>query len=128
MNQSFTNESICSIEDRLYTTDYLFFKYLGKIYLRFLIAPATLLNTLCLIVLSRPRLSNKSTTILFLRCLAIFDILSIAWKYIRSEINYQSVENERAIAILTPTFCRILYVCMNACISITMWTIVLMTM
>lgn len=128
MNQSVNTEStICSIEDRLYTKDYLFFKLLGKIYLRGLIGPAILLNTLCLIVLSRPRLSNKSTTILFLRCLAIFDILSIAWKYIRSEINYQSVENQRQISILTLTFCKILYVCMNACISITMWTIVLMT-
>ena len=129
MNQSVISQPPdCSIEARLYTKDYLFFKLLGKTYLRGLIGPAILLNALCLIVLSRPRLSNKSTTILFLRCLAIFDILSVVWKYLRSEINYQSVENQRPIVILTSTFCKILYVCMNACISITMWTIVLMTM
>jgi hypothetical protein len=111
----------------MYTKDYLFFKLLGKIYLRLLIGPGILLNTLCLIVLSRPRLSNKSTTILFLRFLAIFDVLSITLKYIRAEINYQSVERGRPIAILTPDFCKALYVCMNTCISIAMWTIVLMS-
>lgn len=127
MNNSLSPEPFCAVEDRLYTKDYLFFKLLGKIYLRFLIGPAILLNTLCLIVLSRPRLSNKSTTIVFLRFLAIFDVLSMSLKYIRLEINYQSVQNERHIAVLTPNFCKALYVCMNACISIAMWTIVLMS-
>ncbi len=111
----------------MYTKDYLFFKLLGKIYLRLLIGPGILLNTLCLIVLSRPRLSNKSTTIVFLRFLAIFDVLSITLKYIRAEINYQSTERGRNIIILTPDFCKALYVCMNTCISIAMWTIVLMS-
>jgi hypothetical protein len=127
MNYSLSTEKICSIEARMYTKDYLFFKLLGKIYLRLLIGPGILLNTLCLIVLSRPRLSNKSTTIVFLRFLAIFDVLSITLKYIRAEINYQSTERGRNIIILTPDFCKALYVCMNTCISIAMWTIVLMS-
>jgi len=127
MNYSLSTEKICSIEARMYTKDYLFFKLLGKIYLRLLIGPGILLNTLCLIVLSRPRLSNKSTTIVFLRFLAIFDVLSITLKYIRAEINYQSTERGRNIVILTPDFCKALYVCMNTCISIAMWTIVLMS-
>jgi hypothetical protein len=127
MNYSLSTEKPCLIEDRMYTKDYLFFKLLGKIYLRVLIGPGILFNTLCLIVLSRPRLSNKSTTILFLRFLAIFDVLSITLKYIRVEVNYQSVERGRNIAILTQDFCKSLYVCMNTCISIAMWTIVLMS-
>jgi hypothetical protein len=127
MNYSLSTEKICSIEARMYTKDYLFFKLLGKIYLRLLIGPGILLNTLCLLVLSRPRLSNKSTTIVFLRFLAIFDVLSITLKYTRAEINYQSTERGRNIFILTPDFCKALYVCMNTCISIAMWTIVLMS-
>ncbi|CAF4859288.1 unnamed protein product, partial [Rotaria sp. Silwood1] len=116
----------CSLKDRVYTSDYLFFKLLYGTYLRLLIGPGILLNTLCLFVLSRPRLSNKSTTIVFLRFLAIFDILAITLKYIRSEINYQSLEKDTMI--MTSVFCKILYVFMNASISIAMWTIVLMSL
>ncbi|CAF3029651.1 unnamed protein product [Rotaria sp. Silwood2] len=130
---STTNSSLlltltCSLQVRVYTSDYLFFKLLNWTYLRLLIGPGILLNALCLFVLSRPRLSNKSTTVVFLRFLAIFDILAITLKYIRAELNYQSIEKKRDIIIITPTFCKILYVCMNACISIAMWTIVLMSL
>ncbi|CAF1005922.1 unnamed protein product [Adineta steineri] len=106
-----TTKANCSLQERVYSSDYLFFKFLNSNYLRILIGPGIFLNTLCVIVLSRPRLSNKSTTIFFLRFLAIFDILAITLKYVRVELNYQSR----------------LYVCMGASISITMWTIVLMS-
>ncbi|CAF1030402.1 unnamed protein product [Adineta steineri] len=106
-----TTKANCSLQERVYSSDYLFFKFLNSNYLRILIGPGFFLNTLCIIVLSRPRLSNKSTTIFFLRFLAIFDILAITLKYVRVELNYQSR----------------LYVCMGASISITMWTIVLMS-
>lgn len=128
MNDSLsTTISICSLKQRVYSSDYLFFKLLNSTYLRLLIAPGILLNTLCLLVLSRPRLSNKSTTVRFLRYLAIFDILSITLKYIRAEINYQSIEKQKNLVIIVPAFCKTLYVCMNTCISIAMWTIVLMS-
>ncbi|UJR09398.1 hypothetical protein I4U23_013640 [Adineta vaga] len=117
----------CSLSDRVYTNYYLFFKYLNYHYLRILIGPGVLLNTLCLIVLSRPRLSNKSTTIFFLRFLAIFDILAIVLKYLRAELNYQSTIKMKEISFITVGFCKALYVCMNTCISIAMWTIVLMS-
>jgi len=128
MNNSLSTIPICSLKQRVYTPDYLFFKLLNSTYLRLLIGPGILLNTLCILVLSRPRLSNKSTTIGFLRFLAIFDILSITLKYIRAEINYQSIEKHKDIIILSPVFCKTLYVCMNTCISIAMWTIVLMSL
>jgi hypothetical protein len=127
MNNSLSTIPICSLKQRVYSPDYLFFKLLNSTYLRLLIGPGILLNTLCLIVFSRPRLSNKSTTIGFLRFLAIFDILSITLKYIRAEINYQSIVKHKDIIILSPVFCKTLYVCMNTCISIAMWTIVLMS-
>ncbi|CAF0855666.1 unnamed protein product [Rotaria sordida] len=130
---STNNESLfpivaCSLQDRVYTSTYLFFKLLNATYLRLLIGPGILLNSLCLFILSRPRLSNKSTTIIFLRVLALFDILSISLKYIRAEINYQSIEKGHEIFLLIPAVCKALYVSMNACISITMWTIVLMSL
>jgi len=128
MNDSVLRESSCSLQERVYTKDYLFFKHFYTTYLRLLIIPGILLNTLCLFVLSRPRLSTKSTTILFLRYLAIFDALSIILKYIRQEINYQSINKLKIIPFLTPAFCRILYICMNTCISVAMWTIVLMSL
>lgn len=117
----------CSLYDRVYTKSYLFFKFLNANYLRILIGPGMLLNTLCLIVLSRPRLSNKSTTIFFLRFLAIFDIMAIALKYIRVELNHQSTVKQKEIFFINMVFCKALYVCMNTCISIAMWTIVLMS-
>lgn len=123
-----TSVNNCSLSDRVYTKNYLFFKYLNYHYLRILIGPGVLLNTLCIFVLSRPRLSNKSTTIFFLRFLAIFDILAIALKYLRAELNYQSTIKLKEIFIITISFCKALYVCMNTCISIAMWTIVLMSM
>lgn len=119
--------SNCSLSDRVYTRSYLFFKFLNSHYLRILIGPGVLLNALCLIVLSRPRLSNKSTTIFFLRFLAIFDILAIMLKYVRVELNYQSTIKRKEIFFITSAFCKALYVCMNSCISIAMWTIVLMS-
>ncbi|CAF3046222.1 unnamed protein product, partial [Rotaria sp. Silwood2] len=64
----------CSLQVRVYTSDYLFFKLLNCTYLRLLIGPGILLNILCLFVLSCPRSSNKSTTVVFLRFLSIFDI------------------------------------------------------
>ncbi|CAF3712182.1 unnamed protein product [Rotaria sp. Silwood1] len=118
----------CSLEDRLYDPVYLAFKSIDSTYLRVLIGPGILLNLLCLFILSRPRLSNKSTTIIFLRVLALFDILSITFKYIRAEVNYQSTKNGHEIFLLTPSGCKALYVLMNACISIAMWTIVLMSL
>jgi hypothetical protein len=127
VNGSFFILSNCSLRDRVYTRDYLFFKQLSSINLRLLIGPGILLNTLCLIVFSRSKLSNKSTTIFFLRFLAIFDILSITLKYIRAELYYQSVQNKKNIFIITEAFCKALYVSMNTCISIAMWTIVLMS-
>lgn len=122
------NSSSCSLKARVYTSDYLFFKLLSGTYLRFLLGPGILLNTLCLIVLSRPRMSNKSTTVVFLKFLAIFDILAITLKFIRSELNYQSIEKMKNSIFMIATFCKTLYVCMNACISITMWIIVLMSL
>jgi hypothetical protein len=127
MNNSLSTGPPCSLKLRVYTPDYLFFKLLNSTYLRLLIGPGILLNTLCLIILSRPRLSNKSTTIVFLRFLAIFDILAITLKYMRAELNYQSIEKMKNIIIIKPAFCKALYVCMNTCISIAMWTIVLMS-
>jgi hypothetical protein len=127
-NGSSTPTSNCDLEERVYTHTYLFFKLLNSTYLRLLIGPAILLNTLCLIVLSRPRLSNKSTTIVFLRFLALFDILSITLKYLRAEINYQSTEKDHEIFLLTDFGCKTLYVLMNASISISMWIIVLMSL
>jgi hypothetical protein len=127
MNNTSLTIPPCSLKERVYSPDYLFFKLLNSTYLRLLIGPGILLNSLCLLVLSRPRLSNKSTTIVFLRFLAIFDILSIILKYIRAEINYQSIEKQKHLIILTAAFCKALYVCMNTCISIAMWTIVLMS-
>ncbi|CAF0807631.1 unnamed protein product [Rotaria sp. Silwood1] len=118
----------CSLQGRVYESTYLFFKSLNSTYLRLLIGPGILLNLLCLFILSRPRLSNKSTTIIFLRFLALFDILSITLKYIRAEMNYQSLEKGHEIFLLTPSVCKALYVSMNACISIAMWTIVLMSL
>lgn len=128
-----TNDSVlfpsnCSLEARVYTRAYLLFKLLNSTYLRVLIGPGILLNTLCLIVLSRPRLSSKSTTIVFLRFLALFDILAITLKYIRAEVNYQSTEKNREIFLLIPSLCKTMYVMMNASISIAMWTIVLMSL
>ncbi|CAF1440636.1 unnamed protein product [Rotaria sordida] len=128
MNSSLLMTPTCSLKLRFYTSDYLFFKLLNATYLRLLIGPGILLNTLCLFVLSRPRLSNKSTTVVFLRFLAIFDILAITLKYIRAELNYQSIEKKKDIIIITSVFCKTLYVGMNASISITMWTIVLMSL
>ncbi|CAF4315949.1 unnamed protein product, partial [Rotaria sordida] len=115
-------------KQRFYSSDYFFFKLLNWTYLRLLIGPGILLNTLCLFVLSRPRLSDKSTTVVFLRFLALFDILAITLKYIRAELNYQSIEKKKDIIIITSVFCKTLYVGMNASISITMWTIVLMSL
>ena len=128
MNNSLLLTSTCSLKLRVYTSDYLFFKFLNGTYLRLLIGPGVLLNILCLFVLSRSKLLNKSTTVIFLRFLAIFDILSITLKYIRAELNYQSIDKKKDIILITPAFCKILYICMNTCISITMWTIVLMSL
>ncbi len=127
-NDSLLSTPTCILQDRVYTPSYLFFKLINSTYLRLLIGPGILLNTLCLIVLSRPRLSNKSTTIVFLRFLAIFDILSITLKYMRAEINYQSTEKDHEIFLLTSAGCKTLYVLMNASISISMWIIVLMSL
>ncbi len=127
-NHSLFSITNCSLQDRVYTSSYLFFKLLNATYLRLLIGPGILLNTLCLIVLSRPRLSTKSTTIVFLRFLALFDILAITLKYIRAEINYQSIEKGHEILILTEAVCKTLYVLMNSSISIAMWIIVLMSL
>jgi hypothetical protein len=127
VNDSLLTVPPCVLRERVYTSDYSFFKRLSSINLRLLIGPGILLNTLCLIVFSRSKLSNKSTTIFFLRFLAIFDILAITLKYIRAELYYQSVENKKNIFIITNAFCKALYVSMNTCISIAMWTIVLMS-
>jgi hypothetical protein len=127
-NDSLLSISTCSLESRVYTPGYLFFKLLNATYLRALVGPGILLNTLCLLVFSRPRLSNKSTTVVFLRFLAFFDILSITLKYIRAEINYQSTEKGHQISLLIPSVCKALYVLMNSSISIAMWTIVLMSL
>lgn len=128
INETFLSTSNCSLQARVYTSGYLLFKLINATYLRALIGPGILLNTLCLIVLSRPRLSSKSTTIVFLRFLALFDILAITLKYIRAEINYQSTEKGREIAILIPAVCKTVYVLMNSSISIAMWIIVLMSL
>ncbi|CAF3717659.1 unnamed protein product, partial [Rotaria sp. Silwood1] len=117
----------CILRDRIFTLTYLTFKSIKSTYLRVLIGPCILLNLLCLFILSRSKLSNKSNTIIFLRILAFFDILSITLKYIREEINYQSVEKDREIFLLTSSVCKTLYVLMNACISMAMWTIVFMS-
>jgi hypothetical protein len=127
-NGSLSSTPTCSLQARVYTDAYLYFKVLNSTYLRLLIGPGILLNTLCLLVLSRPRLSNKSTTIVFLRVLALFDILAITLKYTRAEINYQSIEKNRQIFLLVPPVCKTLYVLMNASVSISMWTIVLMSL
>ncbi len=127
-NDSLLSDPSCVLRERVYTSGYLFFKTLNATYLRLLIVPGILLNTLCLMVLSRPRLSSKSTTIVFLRFLALFDIFAITFKYIRAEINYQSTEKGHQIAILIPAFCKTLYVLMNSSISISMWIIVLMSL
>lgn len=127
-NDSFLPIFPCSLQERVYTSGYLFFKLINATYLRLLIGPGILLNTLCLIVLSRPRLSSKSTTIVFLRFLALFDILAITLKYIRAEVNYQSTEKNHEISILIPAVCKTVYVLMNASISIAMWIIVLMSL
>ncbi|CAF4912425.1 unnamed protein product, partial [Rotaria sp. Silwood1] len=118
----------CSLQARVYEPTYLVFKSLNSTYLRLLIGPGILLNSLCLFIFSRPKLSNKSTTIMFLRVLSLFDILSITLKYIRAEMNYQSIEKGHEIFLLIPSICKALYVLMNACISIAMWTIVLMSL
>ncbi|CAF0812912.1 unnamed protein product [Adineta ricciae] len=122
------SSSTCSLQARVYSSEYLFIKLLNATYLRLLIGPGILLNTLCLLVLSRPRISNKSTTIVFLRFLAVFDILAITLKYIRAEINYQSTEKGHQIFLLIPSICKTLYVLMNSSISIAMWTIALMSL
>ena len=127
-SNSTISTSTCLLQDRVYSHTYLFFKLLNATYLRLLIVPAILLNTLCLIVLSRPRLSNKSTTIVFLRFLALFDILSVTLKYMRAESNYQSTEKGHEIFLLTNFGCKTLYVLMNSSISISMWIIVLMSL
>jgi hypothetical protein len=54
--------------------------------------------------------------------------LAITLKYIRAEINYQSIEKGYQILILIPAVCKTLYVLMNSSISISMWTIVLMSL
>ena len=118
----------CSLKSRVYSSDYLFFKLLNSTYLRILVGPGILLNVLCLFVLSRPRLSNKSTTIVFLRFLAFFDIMAIIMKYLRAELNYQSIEKEKQLFFLVPSTCKTIYVLMNAFISMAMWTIALMSM
>ncbi|UJR36694.1 hypothetical protein I4U23_029411 [Adineta vaga] len=118
----------CSLQTRVYSPSYLVFKLLNATYLRLLIVPGILFNTLCLLVLSRPRISNKSTTIVFLRFLAVFDILAITLKYIRAEINYQSIEKGHQIFLLIPSVCKALYVLMNTSISVSMWTIALMSL
>jgi hypothetical protein len=118
----------CVLKARVYSPGYLFFKLLNSTYLRLLVGPGILLNILCLLVLTRPRLSNKSTTIVFLRFLAVFDILAIIMKYIRAELNYQSIGKQKHLTVLTPATCKALYVLMNAFISMAMWTIVLMSL
>lgn len=127
-NSSFLTTTDCSLEARVYTKTYLFFKHFHGTYLRYFLVPGILLNTLCLIILSQPKLANKSTTIVFLRFLAFFDIMAISLKYIRSEITYQSLQKHHDLAILTEEFCKALYVLMNSSISITMWIIVLMSL
>ncbi|CAF3495744.1 unnamed protein product [Rotaria sp. Silwood1] len=118
----------CSLQARIFTSTHSTFKSIESTYLRVLIGPGILLNLLCLFILSRSKLSNKSTTILFLRVLALFDILSIVLKYIRAEMNYQSLEKGHEIFLLIPSVCKVLYVLMNACISIGMWTVVFMSL
>lgn len=117
----------CSLEGRVYSPVYLFSKLVNSIYIRVLVGPGFCLNLLCLYVLSRPRLSSKSTTIVFLRFLAVFDILAVVTKYIRAELNYQSLEKQRNISFLVPATCKTLFVLMNGFISMGMWTIVLMS-
>ena len=121
------NASSCSLEVRVYTPDYLFFKTLNSTYLRFFVGPGVLLNALCLLVLSRRRLASQSTTIVFLRFLAVFDIWAVVTKYLRAELNYQSIEKENTVELLVPALCKAIYVLMNTCISSAMWTIALMT-
>ncbi|CAF1417614.1 unnamed protein product, partial [Didymodactylos carnosus] len=116
------------IQRRLYSTFYVLIKQLNPIYLRFLIVPSILLNILCLIVLSRPHLSKKSTTICYLRALAVFDMLCISLKFFRIELNYQSAEKGHNIFLLTSPFCKVLYVLLSASISIDMWIIALMSL
>lgn len=118
----------CVLKNRVYSSGYLFFKLLNSTYLRLLVGPGILLNILCLLVLTRPRLSNKSTTIVFLRFLAVFDILAIVMKYIRAELNYQSIGKQKQLILLAPVICKVIYVLMNAFISMAMWTIVLMSL
>lgn len=118
----------CSLKDRVYTSDYVFFKNLNSTYLRFFVGPGVLLNVLCLLVLSRRRLASKSTTIVFLRFLAVFDIGAVMTKYIRAELNYQSIGKQKQLILLAPVICKVIYVLMNAFISMAMWTIVLMSL
>lgn len=123
-----TTVAHCSLTARVYSRTYLIAKYIFSTYLRFLVGPGILFNGLCLFVLSRPKLSNKSTTIVFLRFLAIFDILAVLMKYIRAELNYQSIENHRQIFPIDEVSCKTIYILMNAFISMAMWTIVLMSL
>lgn len=127
-NDSSSPTTPCSLKARVYSPQYLFFKLLNSTYLRVLIAPGILLNILCLLVLSRPRLSSKSTTIVFLRFLALFDILAITMKYLRAELNYQSIEKGYQSPLLVRPVCNAMYVLMNTGISVAMWTIVLMSL
>ncbi|CAF1071224.1 unnamed protein product [Rotaria sp. Silwood1] len=127
-NESLSEIHKCSLQARLNTSIFLTFKSIESTYLRVLIGPGILLNLLCLFILSRSKLSNKSTTVIFLRILAFFDILSIIFQYIRAEINYQSTEKGYETLLLTSSACKTLYILMNACISIAMWTIVLMSL
>lgn len=127
-NDSWLLKSTCSLKERVYSPVYLYFKLLNATYLRLLVGPGVFLNVLCLWMLFWKKLSNKSTTIIFLQLLAIFDILSIVLKYIRAEVNYQSMEKGHQISFLIPSVCKSLYVTMNSCISIAMWIIVLMSL
>ena len=127
-NATVTGPITCSLKARVYSPDYLFFKLLNSTYLRLLVGPGIFLNTLCLLVLTRPKLSNKSTTIVFLRFLAVFDILAILMKYTRAELNYQSIGKQKDLTLLTSATCKAIYVLMNAFISMAMWTIVLMSL
>ncbi|CAF3640281.1 unnamed protein product [Rotaria sp. Silwood1] len=106
-NESLSEIHKCSLQARLNTSIFLTFKSIESTYLRVLIGPGILLNLLCLFILSRSKLSNKSTTVIFLRILAFFDILSIIFQYIRAEINYQSTEKGYETLLLTSSACLI---------------------
>ncbi|CAF1463900.1 unnamed protein product, partial [Didymodactylos carnosus] len=115
------------VQHRLYSSFYILVKGLVPTYLRFLIVPGILLNILCYTVLSRPRLSKKSTTVYYLSALAILDMLCICLKFFRAELNYQSAEKRHNISFLTSPFCKLLYVLLNTSVSVDMWIIVLMS-